>query len=77
MYGVVAVLLSAGDHVPEMLFVEVPGSADKVPPEQIGATWVKVGVVLAFTVTVVAEDVEEQPLLLVTTTVYEPAVVAV
>ncbi len=70
-------LLSAGDHVPEMPFVEVPGSADKVPPEQIGATWVKVGVVFVFTVTVVDEDVEEQPLLLVTTTVYEPAVVAV
>jgi hypothetical protein len=31
----------------------------------------------AFTVTVVAELVAEQPLLLVTTTVYEPAALAV
>jgi hypothetical protein len=59
-----------------MLLFEVVGKLNE-PPEQIAGTCVKVGTVLAFTVTTVALEVAEQPLLLVTITVYEPAVVAV
>jgi hypothetical protein len=44
VYVVVAVLLSAGDHEPVIPLVEVVGNADKVAPEQIGATAVNVGV---------------------------------
>jgi hypothetical protein len=40
----VAKLFNAGDHVPEIELVEVVGKADKVVPEQIGATAVNVGV---------------------------------
>ena len=43
---VVAVLFIAGDHVPVIPFVEVVGKVND-PPEQIGATWVKVGDVAA------------------------------
>ena len=43
---VVAVLLIAGDQVPEIPFVELIGSGDIVTPEQKGPTCVKVGVVL-------------------------------
>ena len=43
VYVVVAVLLSAGDHVPVMPSLEVVGNAFKVPPEQIGATALNVG----------------------------------
>ena len=43
VYVVVAVLLSAGDHVPVMPSLDVSGNAFKVPPEQIGATAVNVG----------------------------------
>ncbi len=49
---VVAVVFSAGDHVPEIPLFEVVGNADKVAPEQIGATAVKVGVTCGFTVMV-------------------------
>ena len=49
---VVAVLLSAGDHVPVYPFKEVVGKALKVSPEQIGFTGLKVGVVPGLTVTV-------------------------
>ena len=45
-------LFKAGDQVPVMLFNEVVGKADKVAPEQIAATAVKVGVRLGFTVIV-------------------------
>ena len=45
-------LLNAGDHVPVMLLFEVVGNADKLPPEQIGATAVKVGVTFGLTVMV-------------------------
>ena len=48
----VAVLLSAGDHEPVMPLLEVVGSADKVAPEHIGATALKVGVTFGFTVIV-------------------------
>jgi hypothetical protein len=46
------VLLSAGDQVPVKPLVEVVGNADKVAPEQIGATALKVGVTLGLTVIV-------------------------
>ena len=46
----VAVSSNAGDHVPEMALCEVRGNADKVAPEQMGATAVKVGVTCGFTV---------------------------
>ena len=47
-----AVLLSAGDHVPLIPLFEVVGNAAKVVPEHIGATAVKVGVTCALTVMV-------------------------
>ena len=45
-------MLSAGDQVPVKPLVEVVGSADKVAPEQIGATALKVGVIFGLTVIV-------------------------
>lgn len=45
-------LSRAGDHVPEMPLLEVAGKGDKVPPTHIGATAVKTGVVIGFTVMV-------------------------
>ena len=45
-------LFKAGDHVPLIPLVEVVGKADKLPPEQIGATGIKVGVTFGFTVMV-------------------------
>ena len=44
VYVVVAVLLIAGLQVPVMPLFEVVGKVN-VPPLQIAATWVKVGVV--------------------------------
>jgi len=49
---VVVVLFKAGDQVPVIPLFEVVGRADKVAPEQIGATVVKVGVILELTVIV-------------------------
>jgi hypothetical protein len=49
---VVAVLSSAGDHEPVMPLFEVVGNADKVAPEQIGATALNVGVIFGLTVIV-------------------------
>ena len=49
---VVAVLFSAGDQVPVILFSDVVGNAFNVPPEQIGATALKVGVTFGLTVIV-------------------------
>jgi hypothetical protein len=49
---VVAVLLIAGDHDPEMELVEVVGSV-KFAPEQSGANWLKLGTIGSFTVTVI------------------------
>ena len=46
------VLSNAGDQVPVMPLVEVVGRADKVAPEQIGATALKVGVMFGLTVIV-------------------------
>ena len=48
----VVVLSKAGDQVPVIPFVEVVGNADKVAPEQIGATALKVGVIFGLTVIV-------------------------
>ncbi|MET3886032.1 uncharacterized membrane protein (DUF485 family) [Chitinophagaceae bacterium OAS944] len=52
VYVVVAVLLSAGAQVPVMPLLELVGSGDKVAPEHIGATAVKVGVTFGLTVIV-------------------------
>ncbi len=46
-------MFKAGLHEPEIPLVEVVGKADKVAPEQIGATAAKVGVTKGFTTTVV------------------------
>ena len=48
------VLFIAGDHVPVMAgaLVEEDGKV-KEPPAQIAATWLKVGVMFGFTVTVI------------------------
>jgi hypothetical protein len=48
----VAVLLNAGAQVPVYPLVEVVGKADNTPPEQIGATGEKVGVIFELTVMV-------------------------
>jgi hypothetical protein len=45
-------LFKAGVHVPLIPLVEVVGNADKLPPEQIGVTAAKVGVIFVFTVIV-------------------------
>ena len=47
-------MFNAGDHVPVIgvAFVDDVGSGDKVPPEQIGGTALKVGVMFGFTVIV-------------------------
>ncbi len=50
MYVVLVVLSIAGDHVPVIPFVEVVESVN-VPPEQIAAIGLNVGVVDGFTVT--------------------------
>ena len=52
VYVVVAVLLSAGAHVPVIPLLEVVGNGDKVAPEHIGATAVNVGVTFGLTVIV-------------------------
>jgi len=49
---VVAVLFKAGDHEPVIPLLDVVGSADKVAPEQIGATALNVGVIFGLTVMV-------------------------
>ena len=45
-------MFSAGAQVPVMPLLEVVGNADKVAPEQIGATAVNVGVIFGLTVIV-------------------------
>ena len=44
-----AVLFKAGAQVPVIPLLDVVGSADKVAPEQIGATALKVGVMFGLT----------------------------
>jgi 50S ribosomal subunit-associated GTPase HflX len=52
VYTVVDVLFKAGDQVPLIPLLEVVGKADKLPPEQIAATAVNVGVTFELTVIV-------------------------
>jgi hypothetical protein len=52
VYVVVVVLSKAGDQVPAIPLFDVVGNADKVAPEQIGATAVNVGVIFGLTVIV-------------------------
>ncbi|MET3886014.1 hypothetical protein [Niastella sp. OAS944] len=52
VYVVVAVLLSAGAHVPVMPLLELVGNGERVAPEQMGATAVNVGVIFGLTVIV-------------------------
>ncbi len=66
VYVVVVLLFRAGDHVPAMLLFDVVGKAPNVPPEQIAATCVNVGVVNGFTVIVIVV-VELHPLLVTVT----------
>ena len=47
-----AVLFNAGDQLPVIPLSDVVGNADNVPPEQIGATALNVGVTLLLTVIV-------------------------
>ncbi len=58
-----AVLFNAGDQVPVIAgeFVEEFGNADKIAPEQMGATCVKVGVTFGFTVMVIVVVVAQSP----------------
>ena len=60
VYVVVVVLLIAGDQEPVIPFVDVVGSV-KVPPAQIGAIGLKVGVVDGLTVTVRVAVVTQAP----------------
>ena len=52
-----------------MALFEVVGNAAKLAPIQIALTWLKVGVTIGFTVTLVAAEVAEHPFALVTVTV--------
>jgi hypothetical protein len=52
VYVVVAVLFNAGLQVPVMLLIDVVGKAANAAPEQISATWVKVGAMFGLTVIV-------------------------
>ena len=47
-----AVLSKAGDQTPVIPLFDVVGNGDKVAPEQIGATALKVGVMFGLTVIV-------------------------
>ena len=51
VYVVVTKLLMEGAHVPEIPFNEVVGN-EIVPPEQVGAIWVIIGVTIGFIVMV-------------------------
>jgi hypothetical protein len=48
----VTVLIKVGDQLPLIPLLEVKGKGDKTDPEQMGATWVKVGVIVGLTVMV-------------------------
>ena len=61
VYVVVAVLFNTGDQVPVIPLLDVVGNGDNRVPEQIGATAVNVGVVLAFTVIVNVVVVAHSP----------------
>ena len=61
VYVVVVVLFNAGDQVPLIPFSDVVGNEDKVAPEQIAATGLKVGVTMACIVTDVVAVTPGQP----------------
>ena len=56
-----AALLIAGVQVPVIPFVDVVGKENNASPEQIAATWVKVGVIGVFTVMVIEAVVAHKP----------------
>ena len=58
-----AVLFNAGDHEPVMPLLETVGSADKLAPEQMGATALNTGVLFGRTVTVYVVVTAHWPLL--------------
>ena len=55
------VLFNDGLQLPVMPLVDAVGNALKLPPEQIGATCVKVGVTFGFTVMVIVVVVAHNP----------------
>ena len=57
VYVVVVVLFIAGDQVPLMPFVDVAGNGLSVPPEQIGETGLKVGVIAKVTNTLIVVSI--------------------
>jgi hypothetical protein len=61
VYRVVAMLFKAGAHVPTIASNEEVGNGLKVVPEQIGATWVKVGVTTGLTTIVIVAVVAHPP----------------
>jgi hypothetical protein len=61
VYVVVAVLLSAGAHVPVIPLVEVVGSGESVAPEHISATGANAGVTFGLTVIVSVAVVAHRP----------------
>ena len=52
---------NAGDQLPVIPLVEVVGKADKVPPEQIGATDANAGTAFGFTTMVTTAVVAHKP----------------
>ena len=54
-------LFSAGAQVPVMPVFEVVGKAERLPPAQIAATCVNVGVTFGFTVMVIVAVVAHNP----------------
>ena len=58
-----AILFNAGTQLPVKLLSEVVGNGDSVPPEQIAATGLNVGVILAPTVIVKVVVVAHSPAL--------------
>ena len=62
MYVPEAILLTAaGDHVPVMLLMEVPGNAGAAVPAQKAGICVKVGVTGWFTVMLIVVVVAQNP----------------
>ena len=52
-------LITEGNHVPEMPLVDVVGNVGAVEPVQIGLMVAKVGVMVEFTVTVIVTGVAQ------------------
>ena len=57
----VVVLFNAGDQVPVIPLLEVVGNGASIPPKQIGATCVNVGITCEFTVIVIVAVVAHCP----------------